>query len=49
MHLLKCSIICIDLSLLKYFVKEAWLSGKREKGTYEGPSVMKKMWAHEGP
>jgi hypothetical protein len=44
------------LSLLKYFVKEAWLS--KNIGTHEGPysyeksereREKKKMWAHEGP
>jgi 2-polyprenyl-3-methyl-5-hydroxy-6-metoxy-1,4-benzoquinol methylase len=38
-HQHKWSIVCIELSLLKYFVKR---HGYLKKGTHEGPLVMKK-------
>jgi hypothetical protein len=46
-HLHKCSIVCIDFSLLKYFVKgHGYL---KKWGYMKVPQSFKKMWAHGGP
>jgi hypothetical protein len=40
-HRYKCSIICIDFSLLKYLVKEAWLFQKEKREHMKVPAVKK--------